>query len=185
MKMSPLAKKMGLVIFIIIFSLFPYKWGSSHSQSILDEINSKKAEIAQAQELLGKVEAKKKEGDLLAQVTSLRIQEPDDASLPIFIPMVAKAATSSNMTLVSGTPTKASAGTNATQTKLTNPPSGTSTFSMDVSITGPSANLQYLINQIESMPRVISIESVRASGGASAGVSNITMTIKFYSVKGE
>lgn len=184
MKMSPLAKKMGLLIFVITFSLFPYKWGSSHSQAILDEINSKKSEISQAKELIANVEAKKNLGDLNEQVTNLRVKEPDDASLPVFIPMVAKVAQQSNMNLVSGTPTKATGGTSASQTKLNNPPAGTSIFAMDVVFTGPSANLQFLLNQIENMPRVVSIERFQTSAGGASGFSNIAMTIKFYSVKG-
>lgn len=180
--LSPLSKKMGIVIFVLIFTLIPYRWGSTHSQGILDEISSKKIEVDDGLKLISDIEARKNMGDLKTQLDNLRIKGPNDASLPVFIPMLADVATRSNMFLVSGSPSKAIASNNPSQTKLSNPPSGTNIYAIDALITGPSVNLRYLLNNITQMPRVVNVERFSTQPGAQDGYINVSLTIKFYSV---
>lgn len=182
MKLSPLAKKMAIFIYIMLFSLLPFRWGSNHTTEIKDSNASTKAELESSNELIQEVSKKKSEGDLETLVSTLRVMQPNDASLPTFIPMVARAALNSNMTLISGTPTKTLAG-NQNQIQIENMPSGTSVFSMDVIITGPKQNLQFLLNELVKMPRVISVERFQTQSSGGENQINVVMTLKFYSVR--
>ena len=174
---------MAIVIFVLLFTLLPYRWGSQHSTSFTESIDSSKAQIQTINNKLASLDAQKKLSPLLDQVDSLRTFVPNDASLPTFIPTIASAGSSAGMFLTYGSPEKSNTNISSSQSTLTNAPSGTSSYLMTVSFTGPAGNLPRLLDTISNMNRSVSIDSFVTQPGASPGLINVNMTLKFYSIR--
>jgi hypothetical protein len=182
-KLTPRAKKMAIVIFVLLFTFLPYRWGSQHSTSLTDAIESSKSEIQSIESKLASVDAQGKVAPLQTQVDTLRIFVPNDASLPTFIPIVANAGASVGMFLSSGSPLKAVLDTSGTLSGLKDIPSDTKLYTMNVSFTGPAANLPRLLDALDNMNRTISVDSFSTQSSSVSGQLIVNISLKFYSVQ--
>jgi len=174
---------MAIVIFVLLFTILPYRWGSQHSTDLTDAIESSKSEIQSIENKLASVEAQSKVGTLESQVETLRIFVPNDASLPTFIPIVASAGSSVGMFLSSGSPLKAVLDTSGSLSGLKDVPSGTKLYTMNVSFTGPASNLPILLDALDSMNRTISVDSFSTQSSSVSGQLIVNISLKFYSVQ--
>ena len=182
-KLTPRSKKMAIVIYILLFTVLPYRWGTQHSASLTEAIDYSKSQIQTIENKLASLDAQQKLSPLVDQVNSLRTFVPNDASLPTFIPIIASAGSSAGMFLTSGSPEKSNTNISSSQSTLSDAPTGTNSYLMTVSFTGPSANLPRLLDTISNMNRSVSIDSFVTQPGASPGLITVNMTLKFYSIR--
>lgn len=182
-KLTPRSKIMGIVIFVLLFTILPYRWGSQHSTNLTDAIEASKTEIQSIEDKLASVDAQSKAADLKSQVDTLRTFIPNDASLPTLIPILANAGMNSGMMLTSGSPEKAKKNVVTVDSGLKDLPSLTDTYLMTVSYAGPSSNLPKLLDSLSSLNRSISVISFTTQTGATPGYITVNISLKFYSLK--
>jgi len=182
MKLNDRSKKLGAAMLVVIFIVFPFKWGSTQASNIKAENQSAKDKTAQIETLLSSVASMKAKGDLSVQQNGALQAVPQDASLPTIIPMLANVGVSSGMTLIAGTPSKnANSGSSLSTLSL---PVSSSTFSLSLSFEGNLSNVNRLLDNLESMTRVLRIESFSVQSGNSKGTVTVNINAKFYSVAG-
>ena len=180
--LSPRAKKMGVIILVLILLGAPLRWSlnkldnfkSSAAISNLDSLN--------LENNVSKANNSNKSGDISNKVDLARLRIPKDSSLPTLIPEINKAVINSGMLLAAGSPTKATTGAPGSQ--ITAKSGSSTSYTISISVKGPTANIYKLLNNLEQMERVISIDSFVVQQGDGKGNSNVNLVIKFYSLGG-